>query len=795
MEEEVVSRKAKGEHSSLNVKDIFFKYIRFLPLYIICVALSLFGAYMYLRYATEFYRSSGQIIIRDEKNSASLSNKLEEAMQSDSRKNIQTEVAVLQSRPLMERAVKSLNLNYNYFAKGNIKELNIYKIAPFQLETLALADSSQSFTLNFSFLNPQTFKVNESATVSFGQEFKNKYGRFRLIRTSQASFAPEVKIVYNPTSAQASALSEGLVVVPNQTTGILTISMESTNPHLSADVINSLMKEYQEVTIEDKNATTQKSIEFIDASLNQKAKEIDTITRRLVAYQKANNIIAPETQAGNYFSRVEMAHQEEQKQRILLNNALQIEGYLQSNSQSTVPSSLGLDDPTLNGLITNYNTAQLERKGLLENARPGHVIVQQKTEEIDLLRNKILENVRNIKTAYSKAIGTLQSSSAQAVAQISTLPTKTQELLDIENQLKGKMELYNAMLAKRDLSAVTLASTISNTKVMQEAIPNSTPVKPNRRSTQIIAFFIGLLIPTIIIVILELLNDKVNSRNDIERLTDATVLGEVGHSFDGKALVVTPGNRRVIAEQFRILRSNLQYVLTKSPKPVIMVTSSFSGEGKSFVSTNMGAVMALANKKTIILEFDIRKPKIVSGLDMPKQAGLTNYILSKVTAEQLPVQVPGHENLFILACGPIPPNPAELLLDAKLDELFAYLKTNFDVVIMDTAPVGMVSDALTLSKYADCTLYIVRQGHTYKKQISLVDEYYRDGKLPKLSIVINDVKVTRGYGTYGYGGNYGYGYGSGYFEDDPQEQSGFNKWFGWLGMKNGSGKKHKKKKV
>jgi capsular exopolysaccharide synthesis family protein len=226
-----------------------------------------------------------------------------------------------------------------------------------------------------------------------------------------------------------------------------------------------------------------------------------------------------------------------------------------------------------------------------------------------------------------------------------------------------------------------------------------------------------------------------------------------------------------------------------------MITSSFSGEGKSFVSTNVGAVMALAGKKTIILEFDIRKPKIVSGLDMPKHPGLTNFILGKITVEQLPVLVKGYENLFVLPCGPIPPNPGELLLDSRLDELFVYLRNEFDVIIMDTAPVGMVGDALTLSRYADCTLYIVRQGHTYKKQISLIDEFHQEGKLPKISVVLNDVKVRAGYGSYGYGRNYGYGYGSGYFEEEPTQKTRFQKWFGWIGMKNGTAKKETPKKV
>ncbi|HVF81254.1 MAG TPA: polysaccharide biosynthesis tyrosine autokinase [Flavisolibacter sp.] len=793
MEEQVTVNKSRAEQSSLSAKELFFKYVRFLPLYIICVALSLFGAYMYLRYATEAYRSTGQIIIRDEKSGSGMNDRLEMAM-SDNRKNISTEIEVLQSRPLMERAVQALNLNFNYFVKGKIKELNIYKTTPFRVEALQLKDSSQSFTLDFVFPDQQSFKVDNSKLIMLGQAFENRYGKFRVVRAGKAAIPPECKVIYNSTSSQASMLLGGLVVVPKLATGILTIAMESTNPQLAADVVNALMEEYQQVTIEDKNASTRKSLAFLDANLNDRAKELDSITQKLVAYQKANNIIQPETQANNYFNRIEQAHNREQEQRIQLNNALQIQDYVRDNSQGLVPSSLGIADPTLNSLISSYNQAQLERKVLLENAQPGHIIVQQKTEEIDAVKGKILENVKNIKSSYNSAIGMVQSSSGEALAQIKTLPDKKQDMLNIQNQLEGKMQIYNQLRSKREESALTLASTISNTKVMQEAVPDSTPVKPNRRSIQIMAFFIGMLIPTIIIIILELFNDKVNSRHDIERLTDATILGEVGHSFGDKTLVVTSGNRKVIAEQFRILRSNLQYVLTKAPKPVIMVTSSFSGEGKSFISTNVGAVMALANKKTVILEFDIRKPKIASGLGMTKQAGLTNYILGKVTLESLPVKVEGQENLFVLPCGPIPPNPAELLLDTKVDELFAWLRQNFDVVVMDTAPVGMVSDAMNLSRFADCTLYIVRQGHTYKKQMALIESHNSEGKLPKISVVLNDVKGQAGYGAYGYGGSYGYGYGSGYFEDEPKQKTGFSKWFGWLGA-NGTTKKLKKTNV
>jgi tyrosine-protein kinase Etk/Wzc len=214
------------------------------------------------------------------------------------------------------------------------------------------------------------------------------------------------------------------------------------------------------------------------------------------------------------------------------------------------------------------------------------------------------------------------------------------------------------------------------------------------------------------------------------------------------------------------------------------VTSSFSGEGKSFISTNLAAVMALAGRKTIVLEFDIRRPKILSGLRLPKRVGITNYLLGKVTMEELPVLVPSYDNLFVLPCGPVPPNPAELLLDPRVEELFAYLKKNFDVILIDTAPVGMVSDAMTLSKFADCTLYIVRQGYTFKKQVALIDEFYRAEKLPRISIIINDVKLRPGYGYYGYGRyGYGKGYGAGYYEQEAEAPTFLSKYFGWANIK------------
>lgn len=789
---------AKAELSGLNLKEVLFKYVRYLPFYAVSVALALFAAFGYLRYATEYYRSIGSITIKDDNssNSSNGNDKIDVLMQQESRKNIQLEMEVLQSRPVMARVVKALNLNFACTSVGKIKELDVYGVAPFRIEALRINDTGRSFQFSTHFISQQKFQIAKAGpAVSFNEVFTTPNGSFRLIRLNQREVSEDYNITWYPTNVRAAALLGGTTVVPKQNTPILQVSVESTSPMLSADVVNRLLKEYQAVTLEDKNAITLQKLVFINARLDSVSREYDSINNLYVAFRQRANIINPNIQSESYLKRIDASSQSLSEQKLQVQNALQIEDYLRNGSELSVPSSLTLQDETLAGLVAGYNKAQQERTELLKNAPPGNVAVVQKTTEVEDLRHRILENIQSIKKSFGTAVGSLQGVNSEASRQASAVPTKERDWLNFQRDLQTKGEIYRALLARRDEAAITLAAAIPNAKVLQEAQPNFTPIKPDRRGTKILAVLIGLLLPTVVIVLIELLNDRISSRRDIERLTQATILGEVGHNYSSETLLATAGNRRVIAEQFRILRSNLQYFLTHVERPVLLVTSSFSGEGKSFISANMGAVMALTNKKTIILEFDIRKPKIMTQLNLGKQPGLTNYLLGKVKAEDLPLAVVGQSNLFVLPCGPVPPNPAELLLDSRLDDLFAYLRQNFEVIVMDTAPVGMVSDALTLSKYADCTLYIVRQGYTYKKQIGLIDEFYRDGKLPKPSIVLNDVKVRAGYGTYGYGG-YGYGYGDGYFEEEEKEKQGLGKWFGWLNFNNGKTEvKNKKQKV
>lgn len=772
---------SKSELGNLSLKDLFYKYIRFFPLFILSVALALLVAFTYLRYAGQIYSASGSMLIKSETNN-SRSDKVEDILMGNNRsQNIQSEIEILKSRPLMMRVVDKLDLQFNYIAKGRIKDQNVYKQAPFILQPLKLNDSARSFSIKIKFINAQQFKVNnDAADFGFDQVFENKNGVFRLIKNGiNPAAGLEYNLTWQPTESLAGRLARTVKVQPKAGgTGILLLEMQATNPQMAADIVNNLMIQYDSMTVEQNNFSTDQIITFIDGRLDSLKKEINRVQANLLEYRQRNNLIDVEAQSTGAFEKITAADNLVNEQQIKAGVVNIIEEYLKDKKNEylkvVAPSSLGLEDETLNELVGGYNKSQFERQSLLEsNIPPNHPAVKELEALIEKQRESVLENLKNIKLSYAQAIATIRGRGVEEESQLKTMPFRMKEMLEMERQVTTKMALYGLLEGKREEAAISRASTISNSKIIDRATASPVPVKPDKRMIQILAVFIGLGLPTLIIFIAEMLNDKVTTRYDIEKITKAPIMGEIGHSHSDNVLIVSKTSRKMVAEQFRIIRTNLQYVLNKIERPVILVTSSFSGEGKSFVSTNMGAVLALTGKKTIILEFDIRKPKILSGLNIGKRPGISNYLLGKAELKDLIVPVAEQENLYVLPCGPVPPNPAELLLDQKVTDMFEWLRKEFDAVIIDTAPVGMVSDAMTLGKFADCTLYLVRQGHTYKKQIALIDDLYLSKKLPSVSIVINDVKIKAGYGYYGYG-RYGYGYGygmSGYYEEEAPKRS------------------------
>ena len=767
--------------ASLSPREILFKYLVYLPWVVLSVLLAVLLAFLNLRYQPNIYSVTGTLMVKDPSVS-SKTDKIEDLLlTTNQNKNINDEIQVVRSTNIARRVVRSLGLEVQYEQQGAIRGTLIKPSdCIFNLRILSLTDSSAPFEIPVYIVDDRQFRINgnEKQTILFEQPFETAQGRFLLTRMPNISLASqvsrEITVSYAPTDAKAEELVGAFTAEPSgESTNIMRVGFETENPKMGIEIVNQWMKEYQRAGLEENKLSAATTLEFINEQLDTVNKELSQVERGLLGFRERNRVINPELQSEAFINK--MSDIEEEITRVglqsqLTDNLIRYVGDARAPYRQVV-STLGIDEPTLALQIGEFNKLQVERETLLKTTTRSNPMVVNVETAIEKLRVDIVQNLKNIRQGYQIAMSGLSSKNRETNRQIAALPSQERDLLDITRRQKIMETLYSFLLEKRLETSIGAASTLSNVKVVEPAKSSYVPIRPNRKGTYLTALFLGLAIPSLLIfLVMEYLNDKVRGRQDVVRMTDAPIIGEVTHSEEKSPLVVTQKSRKFIAEQFRIIRTNLQYILPSQDKSVILITSSTSGEGKSFISTNIGAVIALSGKRTAILEFDIRKPKIMSGLGLPKGQGMTNYLIGGTSFEQLQIPVPNCENLYVIPCGPIPPNPSELLLDSRLDTLMAKLKESFDVLIIDTAPVGLVSDGVLLGRFADACLYVVRHEYTFKKQLQMLDEYYRQKRLPRMSLILNDINVQAGYGRYyGYGGygygGYGYGYGKSYFDD------------------------------
>ena len=777
---------------AISPREFMMRYIKYLPWIIISLSIAIIVAKLRLRYSIPIYRSEARLLIKRESPGARGGDKFDDIFSGGTFQNVFNEMELLKSRPLGARVARALNLRTVCYNKGNIRSTLLYKDAPIALAPVSINDTLANITVQITVVNNDRFTVGEDPKqYTFGEPVNIGYTPYRVIKLVPQVHNVSASNIYTLSRislAQAAEMVVGglKVNLADNFAQIINLSYESENTSLAEDILNTLMEVYRESNIEDKRQNRITTLEFIEERLDSLRMELGIVEKDLTSYIEKNNAFELSKQSELYLQRLSAESTNRIEQEVKTNVLDWLIRYLsnEDNAFRAVPVDLGTQEPTLMPLINQYNQLQQERLSALATTPASNPLIVDINSRLNKLREDIVEGLKNVRQSYEIAARSMRSESATTESKLQSIPGKGQQLAERQRQQKIKEELYLFLLQKKEETSIASASTISDSKVVEPARSSGAPISPNRRSIYMMSLFIGLAIPTGIIILRQLWNDKVTGKADIEKITDTPFIGEIGHSETKGALIVTRNSRRFLSEQFRIMRTNLQFLLNRVEKPVIMVTSSISGEGKSFVSINMGAVMALTGKRTVILELDIRKPKVVSNLQLEKHIGITNYIVGNVRVEDMLLPVPGTENLFVIPCGPIPPNPAEMLLDPKLGELFQYVRKHFDAVIVDTAPVGLVSDAMVIGDHADCTLYILRQGYTFKKQLELIDELYKHKKLPRLSILLNDVKGGTGYGGYGYG-NYGYGYGYGYghgeyFESEKKRKRWWQapkKWF------------------
>ncbi|WP_299708101.1 tyrosine-protein kinase [uncultured Pontibacter sp.] len=764
-----------GQVEEINLKAILYKYVRYWYFFALGVVMALTLAFLYLRYATPEYTIKSKVLIRDDKKGADLlgGTALGDLDLFQSGKIVDNEIEVLNAVSLMQRVLSDLSLQVSYFTDGRFSDREIYgKDLPLKVIVTKLDSAAFDKTIVIQMKGDNRFlleEVNEVGDIvrsehKFGQELRRSYATFTVVAGN--TFSPyNIIVKFHDIRKLANHYQQLLLISPvNKNASVLWISITDPVQDKGKDIVNKLVELYNKEAVEDKNLIASNTIEFIDERLKFLTDELTDVEKEVEAYKRQNELTDVSSEAELYVKSASEYNKQLAEFEIQLEVLNSIEKYLRDNGQNyqLVPSALSIQDPTLVGLITKFNELQLERERLLLTTQSTNVLVLNITDQLANLRANIVENLTNIKRGLTITRNNLKASMAQFENRIQQVPSIERELLEIQRQQGIKQGLYLYLLQKREESAVSLAAAVSISRVLDPAMASDLPVKPKKQLIYILAILLGLGLPLAFVYVRDLFNDKVETLHEVKQATATPVLGEISHSDYPEKLVVKENSRSAVTELFRLVRTNLQFSTVGKENKVILVTSSMSGEGKTFFSINLGASLALTGKRVVLVNFDLRKPRLMQDIGLSNEVGITNFIITdKLSVSDIltPVQeVPG---LYAIGSGPIPPNPAELMLSSKVQFLLEELKDSFDYILIDTAPVGQVADAFTIAPYANSSVYIIRYGYTRKNQVEIIDDIYKTDKLKHPMIILNDAKKENGYG-------YGYAYGYGYGETEPK---------------------------
>lgn len=764
-----------------NLRDIANKYSRYWYLILFGAVAGLVCAYLYLEYyAVPEYYVQSTLMIKDDKTGQELSSAdaFSDLGLFKSVKNIDNEVEVLKSKSLMHRVVTDLDLFINYYVEGKIRNKELYgHELPIRLLIKEIDSTSIDKTFSIQVKEGNSFDLIDHTGVHkfyhFGQEVHMPYGIFTIVAISPTtSITDRILVKFNNIRNVADYYSSAISVEPaSRNASVVNIGITDPIPERAISIVNKLMNTYNSESVEDKGTIAKNTLKFLDDRLKFLTTELSGVEKGVEKFKIINGLTDINTQASIYTEQASDYNRQLSEWAIQIDVLESIETYLKKTSgqYGMVPSTLGIKDATLLALINKFNDLQLERSQMLRTTLPSNPIVQNINDQLSNLRNNILENLRNIKKGLQITSNNLKYSSRQFQSKISRVPAMERELIEINRQQAIKQNIYVYLLQKREETALSLAATDSAARVIDPAMTNNIPVRPNKQVIYLMAFLLGISLPVAGIYLQSVLNNKVRVQQDVASILPIPIVGEIAHNSKSSKdiVVVTHDNRSPIAEMFRLVRANLQFAAVGKEKLAIMVTSSMSGEGKTFFSTNLGASLAIAGRRVALIDLDLRNPKIEKELRIPAGLGVTSFLSSADVSIDEIIRPSGIDpNLFIISSGPIPINPTELILSAKFSHLIHELKEQFDYIIIDTPPIGQVSDAFALSPLIDFTMYVIRYNYTLKAQLEIAKDLHKENKVKKILLVLNDAKESNG-------GKYGYGYGYGYPKKTTRKDKAF----------------------
>ncbi|MGM9506540.1 MULTISPECIES: GumC family protein [Larkinella] len=758
-----------------NLRATLMRYLRFWPWFMLSIALMLGAAYAYLLYQPPVFRVHASLLIKDEKKGGvAAENLMKELSLFTKNVSIDDQIEILKSYTLMDRVVKSLGLDVQYYHPTKTYNKEIYGESPIRLLVEKEHPSLFSSELAFTFVDEKTFLLN-GYSYPFNQNIKTPYGLLRVfaLKPISASTPPVLVSVATHSRAVNSYLNKLSVEPAAKESNVLELSMEETVPDKAEAILNQLVNAYSKEAVFDKNKDANNMLHFIEERLSLIAGELSKVEQEVETYKSTEGITDLSIQAQTFLMTVKENDAQLNEVNMRLSGLADIERYVakQIGDKSVAPATIGLNDPTLNGLLTKVSELELKRDEMSRMMASNSPMLQSIDSQIRTIKGSINENIQTMRQQLTSSRNHLLANNRRMEGMIRTVPGKERTLLNITRQQVIKNGLYTYLLQKREETALSAASTVSDSRIVDAARTDEGPIAPVKTSIFLIFGCIGLVLPIGFIELKSALNDRVMRRSDVEEFTQVPILGEIvkGSKMSSDNLVFKPRMRSVIGEQIRALRTNLHFLKGEEQRSqVLLFTSCISGEGKSFISLNLGASLAMVERTTVILEMDLRKPQLHKSLHMENLAGISNYLLGEATIDELLQPIMGYNNYFIITAGPLLSNPAELLSSPRLGQLFRELRQRFDYILVDSPPVGLVTDSQVIAPFADVTLFMIRHDHTPKNHLKMVDALYKEQRFQNLSIVLNAI----GEGDSHY---YNYGYGEYYGGSDPNQQGGKGK--------------------
>lgn len=774
--------------AQFDVKKFIFRLIGFLPWIIISVLIAYSIATLYLRYTAQVHRVSAQLLIKDDAQSSPDYNIIRELGVMPGSKEIQDQIDILESYALSKAVVDSLHLQFQIVAQGRIASSPLYgKMSPVFIHVIGPDTTLYKPALYKLTVLKDNFSLTPASSTkpvfyTYGDTFL--LDDHKIYLTKNDGVKPYSKgynlIVKDPKSVATAIKTLIDVRTLHQMGGILEISTNDDVPERAVDIINVLIASFNTAGLTDKSIVANKTNQFLKDRVDAVEKELDELEITAGSFKSANKITDISIAGTQYLTETttyDKARIEQSEEIKMLDD---LYSYIKGakNSADIIPSNNGINEPTLGKLILQYNDAVINYNTQLKISKEKDPLLARLRVDLNNLRGTILKNIESIKIGYQTKLSQIDKQYNNFNDLLASLPEKERVLVKLKRQIGVKEQLYLFLLQKKADAELSLAAVTGDSRVVDSARDQGV-ILPKANQIKLFSIIIGILLPVVVMMLLEFFNNRIADRKEVEEGTRAPLLGELSYNKKQKNVIVSPNSRSVLSEQFRLIRANLQYLSIGRQPKVILVTSFMSGEGKSFVSLNLAGSLVTGDKRVLLLELDLRKPKLAKYLGIKSPRGLTDYLVNNVALDTVISKVPGHDNIDIITSGPIPPNPTELIMSHKLTELLENAKEKYDYIVIDSPPVGLVADAFIVGQAVDVTLFILRHKYSYKTTIKFIERLYTEKKFNRLCMVMNGIIATSGLGYgygYGYGYSYGYGYhyGGGYYTEE--QGSGIKGW-------------------